>query len=333
MPRVLITPVQMKGIEGPHLQVLRQAGFEVATPPVPWDHQLEEEEMFQVLPGIDATLAGSEPYTERVLAAHPQLKVIARLGVGYDAVDVPAATRHGVVLTITCGANHDTVAEHAFSLLLALAKFVTVTDRQMRQGLWIRDVTIPIRGRVMGIVGLGRIGQAMALRALAFGMKVIAFDVQPNAEFVKKHAIEMVELPELLKQSDVVSLHAPMGAATKHLINKQTLALMKPTSFLINTARGGLIDEEALVDALQRRKIAGAGLDVFAQEPPPDNHPFFKLDNVVMTPHLGGTDVQSRLDMAELAARSVVELAAGRWPEGLIVNQDVKSKFNWPKVN
>jgi phosphoglycerate dehydrogenase-like enzyme len=248
-------------------------------------------------------------------------------------VDVPAATRHGVVLTITCGANHDTVAEHAFSLLLALAKYVTVTDRQMRQGLWIRDVTIPIRGRVMGIVGLGRIGQAMALRSLAFGMKVIASDVQPNADFVRKHGIEVVELPELLKRSDVVSLHAPMGSATKHLINKQTLALMKPTAFLINTARGGLIDEEALVEALQKRKIAGAGLDVFAQEPPPTNHAFFKLDNVVMTPHLGGTDVQSRLDMAELAARSVVELASGRWPEALIVNHDVKSKFRWLKAN
>jgi phosphoglycerate dehydrogenase-like enzyme len=325
--------MQMKGIEGPHLQILQQGGFEIVTPPAPWDHQLEEEEMFQVLPGIDATLAGSEPYTERVLAAHPQLKVIARLGVGYDAVDVPAATRHGVVLTITCGANHDTVAEHAFSLLLALAKYVTVTDRQMRQGLWIRDVTIPIRGRVMGIVGLGRIGQAMALRSLAFGMKVIASDVQPNADFVRKHGIEVVELPELLKRSDVVSLHAPMGSATKHLINKQTLALMKPTAFLINTARGGLIDEEALVEALQKRKIAGAGLDVFAQEPPPTNHAFFKLDNVVMTPHLGGTDVQSRLDMAELAARSVVELASGRWPEALIVNHDVKSKFRWLKAN
>src|SRR5438552_9486937 len=186
MPRVLITPVQMKGVQGTYLERLGKAGFEIVTPPAPWDHQLTEEEMFQVLPGVDATLAGSEPYTQKVLTSHPQLKVIARLGVGYDAVDVPAATEHGVVVTITCGTNHDTVAEHAFSLLLALAKYVTVTDRQMRQGLWIRDVTIPIRGRTMGIVGLGRIGKAMALRSLAFGMKVIAFDTQPDAAFAQQ---------------------------------------------------------------------------------------------------------------------------------------------------
>jgi D-3-phosphoglycerate dehydrogenase len=331
MPRVLITPVQMKGIDGSHLSLLRQAGFDVVTPPGPLDHQLSETEMFEVLPGVDATLAGSEPYSEKVLAAHPQLKVIARLGVGYDAVDVPAATRRGVAVTITCGANHETVAEHAFALLLALAKYVTVTDRQMRQGLWIRDVTIPIRGRIMGIVGLGRIGKALALRALAFGMQVIAYDVKPDADFVQNHAVEPVTLSDLFRRADVVSLHAPFGTATKHLINRETLSLMKPTAFLLNTARGGLIDEDALVEALREQRLAGAGLDVFAQEPPPPHHPFFQLDNVVMTPHLGGTDVQSRLDMAALAARSVVELAEGGWPAELLVNPEVKGNFRWEK--
>lgn len=329
MPRVLITPTTLKGIEGNYLQLLRDAGMEIITPPEPWDHQLREDEVLQQLAGVDATIAGMEPYNAKVLAAHPQLKVIARVGVGYDAVDLAAATKHGVAVTITAGANHDTVAEHAFSLLLALAKQVVTDDLTVRQGKWIRHVTIPIRGQTLGIVGLGRIGKAMALRALAFGMKVIAYELNPDTSWLAQHAVTLTDLPTLLKQSDVVSLHAPATPETKHLINEKTLALMKPTAFLLNTARGGLIDEPALVAALKANGIAGAGLDVFAQEPPPQDHPFFQLDNVVMTPHTGGTDWQSRLDMAELAARSIVELSQGKWPEQLIVNREVKSSFRW----
>lgn len=329
MPRVLITPTTLKGIEGRYLTLLQQAGMEIVTPPEPWDHQLDEAEMMEQLSGISATVAGSEPYNDRVLAAHPQLKVIARVGVGYDAVDVEAASSRGVVVAIAPGANHDTVAEHAFSLLLALAKHVTIVDRQMRQGEWIRHCTVPVRGGTLGIVGLGRIGKAMALRGIAFGMKVIAHDVQPDASFSAKNQVRMVDLPTLFRESDVVSLHAPATPATKHLVNRQTIASMKPNAFLINTARGGLVDEEALFDALKHKRIAGAGLDVFAQEPPPKNHPFFGLENVVLTPHTGGTDTQSRLDMAELASTAIVELAAGRWPGHLIVNQEIKDQFRW----
>jgi phosphoglycerate dehydrogenase-like enzyme len=240
-----------------------------------------------------------------------------------------AATERGVAVSITPGANHDTVAEHAFSLLLALAKNVTIVDRQMREGHWIRNCTIPIRGNTLGIVGLGRIGKAMALRGIAFGMKVIAYEVKPDAAFVAQHHIKVVDLPELFRSSDVISLHAPATPETKQMVNAQTLALMKPTAFLLNTARGGLIDEAALFDALEHYRIAGAGLDVFAQEPPPKDHPFFTLENIVMTPHTGGTDLQSRLDMAELAAKAIVELAAGRWPDDLIVNKEIRNRFRW----
>lgn len=331
MPRVLMTPSTMKGIEGNYLTLLRKAGMEVVTPPEPWDHQLSEAELMGLLPGICATVAGSEPYTEKVLAANPQLRVIARVGVGYDAVDMAAANRHAVAVAITPGANHDTVAEHAFSLLLAWAKHVTIVDRQMRQGEWIRHCTVPIRGKTLGIVGLGRIGRAMAARGLAFGMKVIAFETLPDPMWMARsgQGIQLVSLEELLAKSDVISLHAPAKPETKHLINRKTLALMKPTAFLLNTARGSLIDEEALFEALTTGKLAGAGLDVFAQEPPPKDHPFFALENVVMTPHTGGTDTQSRLDMAELAAKAIVEIAAGRWPQELLVNKEIKDRFRW----
>lgn len=329
MLRVLITPTTLKDIPGNYLTLLKNAGMEIVTPTEPWDHQLTEDEVLVQLKGIDATVAGSEPYTAKVLAAHPQLKVIARVGVGYDAVDMAAANERAVAVSITPGANHDTVAEHAFSLLLALAKHVTIVDSQMRQGQWIRNCTVPIRNQTLGIVGLGRIGKAMALRGLAFGMKVIAYEVNPDKAFTQEHHIKLVDLTELFKTSDVISLHAPATAATKHLVNKETLALMKPTALLLNTARGGLIDEPALVDALKHGRLAGAGLDVFAQEPPPKDHPFFALENVVLTPHTGGTDTQSRLDMAELAAKAIVELAQGRWPSELIINQEIRQRFRW----
>ena len=196
---------------------------------------------------------------------------------------------------------------------------LTVDDRNMRAGKWIRHVTIPVRGQTLGIVGLGRIGKAMALRALAFGMHVVAFEVAPDHAWLKSHAVKLTTLEELLKQSDVVSLHAPATAETKHLMNSKTLALMKPTAFLLNTARGGLVDETDLAEALRSGKLAGAGLDVFAQEPTPPDHPFYHLDNVVMTPHTGGTDLKSRLDMAELAAQSIVDLSQGKWPAQLVV--------------
>ena len=329
MPRVLITPATLNGIDGRYLTVLEQAGFDVVTPPAPWDHQLVEQELMDLLPGIDATIAGMEPYNARVLAAFPQLKVIARVGVGYDAVDLAAAHQQGVVVTITAGANHHTVAEHAFALYFALAKQVTVDDRNMRAGKWIRHVTIPVRGQTLGIVGLGRIGKAMAERALAFGMKVIAYEVQPDQAWLTKHPVTVVTLEALFKQSDVVSLHAPATAETKHLINRTSLGWMKPTALLLNTARGGLVDEVALAEALRTGKLAGAGLDVFAQEPTPKDHPFYQLDNVVMTPHTGGTDLQSRLDMAEMAAQSIVDLRQGKWNEGVIANREVKPKFAW----
>jgi D-3-phosphoglycerate dehydrogenase / 2-oxoglutarate reductase len=329
MPRVLITPTPLKELRGAYVTMLHQAGFEIVVPAEPWDHPLNEAELFDALPGVDATIAGSEPYTARVLAAHPQLKVIARVGVGYDAIDVPAATVRGVAVAISPGANHETVAEHAFALLFALAKHVTRADREVREGRWLRRLTVPLRGQTLGILGLGRIGKAMVPRARAFGMQIIAHDVNQDRAFLENNDVRLVGLPELFRIADVVSLHAPMGPATSRIINADTLALMKPTAFLINTARGGLIDEEALVNALRRGQIAGAGLDVFANEPPPQDHPFFKLDNVVLTPHTGGTDTTSLFAMAELAARAIVDLAAGRWPAELIVNQEAKSSFRW----
>jgi len=327
MPKVLITPAPLAGLEGPHLKILREAGFDFAYPPV--KHQLSEDELLEQLKGISATLAGSEPYTPRVFKAHPQLRVVARAGVGYDAVNLEGATASGVAVAIAPGTNQESVAEHTFTLILALAKNLISQHNGTRIGSWPRQANLPLRGRTLGIGGLGRIGKAVAVRGAAFGMKLIAYEPFPDQAVVKQYGIALVSIERLLAESDYLTLHMPLTPESRQLINKQTLAKMKPTAFLINTARGGLVCEPDLVEALKQGRIAGAGLDVFEDEPPPREHPLFAFENVVFTPHAAGVDLQSRDDMAVSAARAIVALSKGQWPAEQIVNPEVKGKFRW----
>jgi phosphoglycerate dehydrogenase-like enzyme len=326
MARVLIAPMSLSHFEGPYLETLRRAGFDPVYPPRP--AQMTEEELLRQLAGIPASLAGSEPYTRRVIEANPSLRVIARLGVGYDAVDLAAATEHGVAVTITPGTNQDAVAEHTFALILALAKNVVTHDVATRAGRWPRHTNLPLRGQTLGIAGLGRIGKAVAVRGQAFGMRVLAHEPLPDADFVRRLGITLVSLDRLLAESDYLTLHVPLTAESKHLINRDTLARMKPSAFLVNTARGGLVREPDLVDALRTRQIAGAALDVFDEEPAIE-HALFGLENVVLTPHTAGGDLQSRADMALSAAEAIVSLSNGDWPADKVVNPEVRVGFRW----
>jgi D-3-phosphoglycerate dehydrogenase len=327
MTKVLIAPATLAGVEGVYLKLLREAGFETIYPPKA--AQLTEPELLDQLKGINAAIAGSEPYTARVFKAHPQLRVVARAGVGFDAVDVKAATEAGAAVTITPGTNQDSVAEHTFTLLLALAKHLISQHEETRAGKWPRRANLPLRGRTLGIVGLGRIGKAVAVRGAAFGMPMLAYEPYPDKQFCSLYKIPLVPLEKLLAESDYVTIHVPLTPESKDLINKKTLALMKPSSYIVNTARGGLIHEQDLADALKAKKIAGAAIDVFEQEPPPKNHPLFSLDNVIVTPHGAGIDLQSRDDMAAAAASAIVALSRGDWPTEQIVNPEVKTKFRW----
>jgi phosphoglycerate dehydrogenase-like enzyme len=326
MKKILVTPPAMAKTDGPYAAILRGAGFDVVYSPHP--HQLLEEELTALLPGIAAVVCSSEPYTRAIIESAPELRVIARVGVGYDAVDVAAASERGVAVTITPGTNHDAVAELTFTLLLALTKNLVPNHLAIQSGRWPRRPTLPVRGKVLGIVGLGRIGRAVALRGLAFGMTVIACDPFPDQTFSQNHPIPLVGFDRLVAEADFLSLHAPLIPETKYLINRRSLALMKPTAFLINTARGGLVCESDLLDALMEKRLAGAGLDVFEREPPGEN-PLVHLPNVVLTPHVAGVDVQSLSDMAAAAARSIVALSRGEWPADQVVNRDIRSSFQW----
>jgi phosphoglycerate dehydrogenase-like enzyme len=327
MNRVLIVPAPLFQLPGEHVDRLLAAGFEVKYPPAK-QALLSESQIIEALGGVSAVIAGSEPYNDRVFTAAPQLRVVSRSGVGSDAIVMADATRHKVVVTITPGTNHDAVAETAMALLLTLARSVIHLDREVHAGRWPRDAVRPVRGSTLGIVGLGRIGQSVAQRATGFGVRIVACEKFPDREFVARYGIELVDLDTLLSQSDFVTLHVPMGPETKGLINRQTLARMKPGAILINTARGGLVVERDLLQALESGRIGGAGLDVFEIEPAIGN-PLLSHPNVVASPHVAGVDTQSLSDMANLAAQNIVDLSHGKWPEHCVMNQAVRDVWKW----
>lgn len=333
MPTVLIVPEAMRDVPGPYVDVLTNAGFEIRYPKNPQlgRNLCTEQELIDELRGIDATLASVEGYTPTVLAGSPGLRVIARCGVGYDAVDVPAATEHAIPVTITPNANHEAVAELTLALLFATTKLIVANDKRVRSGQWTRSPLMPIRGRTIGIFGLGRIGSSLAFRASALGMRVIACEKFPNREFVRSHGIELVDFDTLLARSDFISVHAPLNEETKGLFNKDVFSRMKPGSTFLNTSRGGLYVEADLLDALNTGHLRAAGLDVFEQEPPAADNPLFQLDNVVFSPHVGGIDETSIVAMGVEAAECIASLFRGEWPEGAVVNDQLQGKYRWER--
>ena len=233
----------------------------------PWHGGRTEEELIGLLQGIDGAIVSTDPFTAKVIQAADRLKVISRTGVGYDAVDVPAATARGVIVTTTPGVNRHAVADWALALMLCCARKVPENLAEVPRGAWTRYEGMDLDGKTLGVVGLGTIGKEVAKRAKAFGMRLLAFDLVQDLPFAEGQGIAYVSLEDLLRQSDFVSIHCFLNEATRHLINAERLALMKPTAFLFNTARGGIVDTEALYQALHAKRIAGTGLDVFEGEP------------------------------------------------------------------
>jgi D-3-phosphoglycerate dehydrogenase len=331
MPCVLIVPKPLATCPGDEVRILAEAGFEAEYFPEklnPYRGDVLRSHLTGG--GCHAVLAGSEPYTADVLAGAEALRVIARVGVGYDAVDLEAAGRQNIAVTIAPGTNDAAVAEHTLAMILCIGRRLVERDRQVRRGSWPRvPVFAPVRTSRLGIVGLGRIGREVALRAQALGMDVVAYEPFPDRAFVAEHGIALVALEELLSTSDYVTLHLPLTDETAGLINRETLARMKRGSVLINTARGGLVVEEALVEALASGHIAAAGLDVLRQEPPPPQHPLLERDDVLFSPHIAGIDTLSVRRMAEKAAQVIVELYEGRWPADCVVNRDRVPGWKW----
>ncbi len=324
---VLICPRVLDHTPGEHFDVLVQAGFSVRYAK-PMKDLLSAEELAANLDKVDAVIAGSEPYTAEVLERFPALRVISRVGVGYDSVDVEAATKQGIAVAITPGANHDSVSELTFALMLAHYKRIIPSQAMMVSGGFDRKMTRPLRGQTLGLVGYGRIGRAVARLARGFQMRVIYYD--PVAQPAADDAGESVSLDDLWKQSDVVSLHAPLLPETRHIVRKETIAKMKTGVLIINTARGALICESDLAEGLKSGRVGGAGLDVFEKEPPIGS-PILTAPRVVMTPHVGGIDEEGVRQMAVMACRSVVDLFQGRFPSERIVNGAELPGWTWSR--
>lgn len=299
------------------LDLLGAEGLKLIHPPKAGP--LTEAELLPLLPGMDAVFASMDKFTAAVLGSKEasNLKLISRWGVGYDAIDVPAATKLGIVIAYTPGLLNDAVADYAMALLFAVARRVHEGHTSMRDGKWTSLWGQDVSGKTLGIVGCGRIGQAVARRASGFNMRLLGADTQPNDE-AKKLGIEFVPLDQLLAESDYVSLHCALTPETRGLIGEAQLRRMKPTAYLINTSRGPVIDEAVLLRALNENWIAGAAIDAFVVEPLPADHPLRSAPNLLLTPHQAsfGTDTGARV--SEAAARAIVEMHAGRKPRWLV---------------
>ncbi|HEY1189311.1 MAG TPA: phosphoglycerate dehydrogenase [Gemmata sp.] len=329
MPKVLIVPREVARFADRFRQPLDAAGLDVVALPPAEANLPTESELLEALDGVEAVVAGSEAYNPRVFGAHPQLRVIARVGVGYDAVDLAAATAAGAAVTIAPGTNQGSVAEHAFALMLGFTRHIPARHAALSSGGWNRLMSLPLRGQTLGLAGLGRIGKAVATRARAFEMKVLAFDPFPDTAFCAAHGIELVSFEHLLGASDFLSLHLPLSAETRHVIRASTIAQMKSGAVLVNTSRGGLVCEADLIPALRDGRLGGAVLDVFEEEPTPADNPLRALPNVVLTPHAAGVDTRSLEDMARSAAEAVASLRRGEWPTEKVVNPAVRPTFRW----
>ncbi|HSB06015.1 MAG TPA: hydroxyacid dehydrogenase [Thermodesulfobacteriota bacterium] len=262
------------------------------------------------------------------------LWVIARTGAGVDNVDVPSATEKEILVTSVPGANTRTVAEHALALILALMKQLPKLDREVRQdnfGIRYKNLPRDLTGKTLGLVGLGKIGSELARMChQSFDMHILAYDpyLPPEVQNSFESWVEFCELEKLFKTSDIISLHIPLSPATQKMIGARELGWMKPSAYIINASRGGVIDEEALIQYLKEKRIAGAGLDVFSHEPPERDNSLKELDNVILTPHIGGLTLECGIRVSVLAAQAVLDVLQGKRPNG-IVNPEVFNRPRW----
>jgi D-3-phosphoglycerate dehydrogenase len=285
------------------LQPLRDAGFAVEK-----KTDLSPEELRDHLHGAEGLIVRSETkVTADVMDAAKRLRVIGRAGVGVDNIDVPAATARGIVVMNAPDGNTITTAEHTIALLVALARRVPQANSSLKSGKWERKKFIgtELQGKTLGIIGLGRIGRVVASRAQALGMKIVAYDPFIAPEQTRDLEIESASIDDVLSRADFLTVHTPLTAETRGLIDKSALAKMKQGARVINCARGGLINERALYDAIKSGKIAGAALDVFEQEPPPSDHPLLSLDQVIVTPHLGASTTEAQEGVAFTVAEQM----------------------------
>lgn len=309
--KILVTPTSLcKSPDAPILEPLRQFADEIIFSP--FAHPLAEAELLPLLDGVDGYLAGLDWITDSVVRQMPSsLKVISRYGVGYERVAVQAASDRGIVVTCTPGANAESVADMTFALLLAVARDIPALDRRLRAQEWPRTMGVELFGKKIGILGLGAIGKRVAQRAGGFSMSVLAYDPFMDTAYAASHGIQVCTLHSLLEQSDFISLNLPLNEQTRNILDAAAFARMKPGVIVVNTARGGLIVEDAACTALAAGKIGGLGLDAFEIEPPGHSR-LFEMEHVVVSPHAGAHTREAVDRMAQMAIQNLIDVLSGR---------------------
>ncbi len=315
--KVLITdPIPNEVVEK-----LKSEGFEVTV-----KTGLSEDELVSIIPEYDALIVRSgTKVTKRVIEAAKNLKIIGRAGVGVDNIDIATATQRGVIVANAPGGNSVSTAEHTLALILAVARKIPQADKSVKEGKWERKkfVGMELRNKTIGVIGLGKVGYEVAKRARALEMNVIAYDPYISEERARQIGVKLVPLEDLIKESDIITVHVPKTKETENLIDEKAISMMKDGAYIINCARGGIVNEKALYEALKSGKLAGAALDVYEKEPPDPNNPLFKLENVVTTPHLGASTKEAQLSVGMTVANEIINLAKGL---------PVKNAVNLPSV-
>lgn len=315
--KILVTPTSFKKKENAKArEILESFADEVIYNEL--GHPLSSSEVIPMLDGIDGYIAGVDTIDKSVIEAAPSsLKVISRYGAGYDRVDIAAAKAKGITVTNTPGVNSIAVAELAFGLMLSAAREIPFQHNEVLDGKWVSRNGIELNGKTLGILGLGAIGKNLALRALAFNMKVCAYDPFMDEKFAAEHGIRACSLEEVLSRSEFLSLHLPYNESTYHIIDKRAISLLSEGAIIVNTARGGLIDEDALLDALKSGHVRMACMDAFEKEPPQDS-PLFKSNRIIVTPHAGAHTAESVASMGLTAVSNLIAVLTDRECKNII---------------
>jgi D-3-phosphoglycerate dehydrogenase len=308
--KILVTATSFKpDSPGPALEKLKNFADKLVFNPL--GRPLSEDELIPLLRDCDGYIAGLDFVTKKVLDPCDSLKVISRYGAGVDRVDLAAAKARGIPVCNTPGANAQAVADLAFALMLAAARKIPLLDRKTRDGQWIRSTGVELYGKTLGILGLGAVGKAVARRAKGFSMRVLAYDPFINQQYAEEQGIIVSDLDSVLEESDIISLHLPLDETTRYIINGRAMKRMKRGAILINTARGGLIDEKAAHELLDSGHLGGLGLDAYEEEPP-SKSPLFEHDNVVLTPHTASHTAEAVFNMAAMSVDNLIAVLSGK---------------------
>ena len=321
--RILLTTTSFQDTPGAHHDLLAQTGWEIITARGP----LNEADTLALVGDVDGYICGDDAITRKVLEkARPKLKVLSKYGIGVDKIDIKSATEFGIPVLFTPGVNHTTVAEHNFLLLLALEKnFLFHTD-STRSGGWKRKTGHELLEKTIGIIGMGRIGREVAIRARAFGMKILGFDLHWDDKFAAEHGLQQAKtLDDIYKNSDYISLHTSLTPETKDMINAASIAKMKKGVLILNCARGEIVNTNDLIAGLKSGQVGGYGTDVLDQEPPPPDYPLLKLPNVVCTPHVASRTYESVVRQATTSVKNLILAMKGEPPIAQ-VNKEVPVK-------